>query len=257
MSSWTMHHGDAFTVLPTLPAGSIDCLVTDPPYNSGGRTNAERANQSARSKYVSGDAKHDLATFAGDNKDQRSYTWWLTVLLAESLRASTDGASCLVFTDFRQLPATSDALQAAGWTWRGVVPWIKPNTRPCKNGFKRSAEYVLWGTNGEPFRHEVPIYLDGWLKGSQPLGKNRKHITQKPVEIMRELVKVCRPGGTVLDPCAGAGTTGVASLLEGRKFVGLELTEHYHQVASERLAATERELAEAEQEVLVAQPVSV
>jgi site-specific DNA-methyltransferase (adenine-specific) len=234
--SWTIHHGDALAVLPTLRAGSIDAVIADPPYNSGGRTSSERRNQTTRGKYVSGDAKHNLADFAGDNRDQRSYITWLALILSHSLCASTPGASALVFTDWRQLPATSDALQAAGWTWRGIVPWRKPIARPQRDGFRRECEYVLWGSNGQPLRHAQPIYLPGYLEGSQPRGSERQHITQKPVEVTRQLVQICKAGGTVLDPFAGSGTTGVGALAEGRSFIGIEETEHYAQVARERIA---------------------
>lgn len=237
--SWTLHHGNELTILPTMPAGSIDAVITDPPYNSGGRTNTERRTGTARGKYVSGDAKHDLADFAGDNRDQRSYTVWLSMLLAESLRIATPGASALVFTDWRQLPATSDALQIAGWTWRGIIPWRKPISRPQRDGFRRECEYVLWGSNGQPTSHAEPVYLPGLVEGSQPRGRARRHITQKPVEVMRQLVRICPASGTVLDPCAGAGTTGAAALTEGRSFIGIEITKTYAGIARERLAQAE------------------
>jgi hypothetical protein len=76
------------------------------------------------------------------------------------------------------------------------------------------------------------------LTGSQPTGKTRRHITQKPVEILRELVRICPPGGTILDPFAGAGSTGVAAVVEGRAFLGIEQTEHYRNVGWERLRQT-------------------
>lgn len=150
--------------------------------------------------------------------------------------AARPGVSALVFTDWRQLPATSDALQAAGWTWRGIIPWRKPISRPQANGFRRECEYILWASSGPPLRHAEPIYLPGFVGGSQPRGAERKHITQKPVSMLRELVKICPPGGTVLDPCTGAASTGVATLAEGRSFVGVEITEHYAETAPDRLA---------------------
>lgn len=235
----TIHQGDALTILPTLLTGSADALITDPPYNSGGRTPKERRGDTARGKYVSGDAQHDLADFAGDNRDQRSYGYWLALLLSEGLRLTRPGGSALVFTDWAQLPTTSDALQAAGWTWRGIIPWHKPISRPQKDGFRRECEYVLWATHGEPYRHAPTIYLSGLLRGSQPRGKERQHITQKPIEVMRELAKIAPVGGTILDPCAGAGTTGIAALLEQRSFVGVEVTAHYTQIARQRLADTD------------------
>jgi site-specific DNA-methyltransferase (adenine-specific) len=180
-----IHHGDCLTTLIGLPDASVDAVITDPPYNSGGRTNAARAALSARAKYVSGDARHDLPDFGGDNRDQRAYTYWLTLVLADCHRVTVSGGTALVFTDWRQLPATSDALQAGGWTWRGIVTWHKPIARPQRNGFRRECEYVLWGSKGEPYRHPQPVYLPGMISASQPRGTGRRHITQKPVGLLR------------------------------------------------------------------------
>lgn len=238
--SWELIHGDALTVLPTLPAAGVDLVVADPPYNSGGRTQSDRTKTSARDKYVSGGgrkgASHVLADFAGDNRDQRSFTAWLSQLLAHCLRLTRPGGSLLVFTDWRQLPATSDALQAAGWLWRGIVPWRKPINRPRLGGFRAECEYVLWGSHGPVDAVAHPVYLPGWYEASQPRGRDRLHITAKPVELLRALIQVCRPGSTVLDPFAGSGSSGVAALAEGRNWIGVELTEHYAEVARRRLA---------------------
>ncbi|MFD7552032.1 DNA-methyltransferase [Streptomyces sp. NPDC059816] len=230
---YTLYRGDALTVLKTLPDESVDAVITDPPYNSGGRTSSERTARTARAKYTSGDAGHDLANFPGENRDQRSYRAWLTDLLTESYRAAREHAVVMVFTDWRQEPTTSDALQMAGWTWSGTIPWIKPASRPRKGGSKQDSEFILWGVKGTLDRAR-DLYLPGHYVASQPR-KGRVHITQKPVEVMRQLVQVARPGGTVLDPFAGSGSTGVAALKEGRSFIGIELSDHYAEVAEQRL----------------------
>ncbi|MFN3595162.1 MAG: DNA methyltransferase, partial [Thiobacillaceae bacterium] len=62
---------------------------------------------------------------------------------------------------------------------------------------------------------------------------------EKPLGLMRDLVQICPPGGTVLDPFQGSGTTGVAALMEGLRYIGIEAVEHYHRVACERLAQAE------------------
>ena len=134
-----VHQGDALAVLATLATDSVDALITDPPYNSGGTSNTARRSQTARGKYVSSNAAHDLEDFGGDNRDQRSYITWLSLVLSQSLRVARPGAHALVFTDWRQLPATSDALQVAGWTWQGTLVWHKPVSRPRKGGFKANA----------------------------------------------------------------------------------------------------------------------
>lgn len=233
---YTLYRGDALTALAGIPDNSVDAVITDPPYNSGGRTSSERTGRSARAKYTSADAEHDLVNFPGENRDQRSYGFWLTLLLTESYRATVESGSALVFTDWRQLPTTTDALQAAGWTWRGIASWHKPVSRPQKGRLKQSCEYIVWGTKGPVDANRNPVYLPGLYTASQPR-KDRVHITQKPVEVMQELVKICPPGGTVLDPFTGSGTTGVAALREGRQFIGVELSEHYADIAECRLRA--------------------
>ncbi|WP_158257611.1 DNA methyltransferase [Haliangium sp. UPWRP_2] len=70
-------------------------------------------------------------------------------------------------------------------------------------------------------------------------------MTGKPTAVMHFLARFVTPGGLILDPCAGSGSTGVGALLEGRRFVGIEQDEHYAQVAVKRL----RETAEGRQEM--------
>ncbi|MBI1757991.1 MAG: site-specific DNA-methyltransferase [Actinobacteria bacterium] len=235
-----MVHADSLTYLPTLPQGFIDAVITDPPYNSGGRTPTERTTTTIRRKYVSSDAQHALEDFVGDSRDQRSYSAWLAQILAHALAAASTGAPLVVFTDWRQLPATSDALQVAGWTWRGALALRKPINRPQRGRFRQECEFMLWGTNGPVLADRNPVYLPGFYVGSQPKGGLRMHITQKPLEVMRDLVRICPPGGRVLDPFAGSGTTGVASVLEDRGFLGVELSEHYADIATRRINETVR-----------------
>lgn len=235
-----VYAGDALLVLPQLEAGSVDGVIADPPYCSGGATSAERTRRSSRDKYVSRDAKHALPTFTGDQRDQRSYLYWCTLWLAECLRLTRPGGICLVFTDWRQLPCLSDALQAAGWTWRGLIVWHKPGARPRRGGFNSAAEYVLWGSHGQmPAQQLTKTGLPGLYSMSVPRGPERTHITQKPLRLLRELVEIVPPGGTIFDPFLGSGTTGVAAVLGARRFIGVELSETFAREASERIGEAE------------------
>lgn len=249
---FSLHQGDALSVLSALPDGCVDSVITDPPYNSGGRTAKERTSRSARQKYTSGDAGHALPDFTGENMDQRSYGFWLTQIMTEAQRLTRPGGTALLFTDWRQLPVTTDAIQAAGWTWRGVLAWHKPAARPQKGRFTQNCEFIVWGSNGDMDGDSNAVYLPGLYSGSQPAGKKRQHITQKPVEVMRELVKISPTGGTVLDFCAGSGSTGVAALLEGRDFIGVEKTRHYAEIASDRLTEALRQIHSQDDFVLTA-----
>lgn len=237
-----LYAGEALAFLRELPTGSVDGVITDPPYSSGGMVRSDRAGSSTSDKYVStGSSSKALADFSGDNRDQRAYSYWSALWMSEALRVSKPAGVILAFTDWRQLPATTDAIQAGGWVWRGIVPWFKPASRPYSGRFTNHCEYVVWGSNGRmPTDRTAPV-LPGFYQASAP--RAREHQTQKPLEVMRELVKIVPEGGTVLDPFMGSGTTGAAAILEGRKIIGCEMVPHYAEVAERRIreARTSRE----------------
>ncbi|WP_197696598.1 DNA-methyltransferase [Nocardia terpenica] len=170
-----------------------------------------------------------------DQRDQRSFALWSSFWLTEALRLVRPGGQALVFTDWRQLPALSDAVQVAGWRWRGIVVWRKPNARP-NPGFKNESEYIVWASHGQLDSDHRPPFLPGVYSIANPTGKHRHHLTAKPVELMRQLVRTVRPGGRILDPFTGSGTTGVAAVAEGREFLGIEAVDAYAQIAAQRLA---------------------
>jgi site-specific DNA-methyltransferase (adenine-specific) len=233
----TLHRGDALAVLRDLPDASVDAVITDPPYSSGGMVRGDRAVAGTHRKYV-GDVVNSRPEIAGDSRDGRGYGYWCALWLGECRRVVRLGGVALLFTDWRQLPTTTDSLQAGGFVWRGIVPWYKPNTRPQVGRFTAQCEYVVWGSAGA-----MPVDYDaGTFPGfyrADPT-RDKEHITQKPLTLMREIVKVVPLGGSILDPFMGAGTTGVAAALEGRNFIGVELTEHYYRVAEDRIRSTER-----------------
>lgn len=234
----TLWHGDCLDVLRTLADASVDAVVTDPPYSSGGMFRGDRTH-STRDKYQSSDVRTELACFSGDNRDQRSFGYWCTLWLSECRRVCKPGGMLCVFTDWRQLPTVSDMVQAGGWVWRGVTPWDKVQARPVPWRFRAQAEYMLWATNGP--RDATPtddaVYGRGIITVNTVHSGERDHSTQKPVELMEEVIRVtCRPGGVILDPFSGSGTTGVAALRCGMRFVGVELEAHFAEVSARRLA---------------------
>jgi site-specific DNA-methyltransferase (adenine-specific) len=235
----TLYQGDALTVLRELPDASIDAVIADPPYSSGGITAADRMSRTARDKYVSSTARHALADFEGDQRDQRSFAFWSTLWLIECLRIAKPRGLCLVFTDWRQLPTSADVLQAAGWVWRGLVVWSKPGARPHKGRFANGAEYLVWGSKGHLGVQPDGACLPGVYSVAAPRGDERVHITQKPLLLLRQLMEITPPGATVLDPFAGSGTTGVAAILEGRRFIGIEKSPEIAATARDRIVQTE------------------
>lgn len=235
--SVTIIHGDCLHSIPSL--ATVDAVITDPPYSSGGMVRGDRM-VNTREKYVQTDTETERADFTGDNRDQRGFVAWASLWLSMCMDVTAPGGVCCLFSDWRQLPSMTDALQSGGWVWRGIVPWDKGVSRPMPNRFRAQCEFVAWGTNGpRGFDTEGATYHDGILRAAAP--PDRVHMTQKPVSIMARLVEIVREGEAVLDPFMGSGTTGIACIRTGRKFIGIEKDAHYFDVARARL---ERELSQ-------------
>ena len=147
-NTYTMLHGDCMSLMSTMPEASYDAVITDPPYASGGLSTAAR-DRDPRVKYQLSGTRKYYPTFANDNRDQRTHLMWSVRWMEQALRLTRPGGWLMVFTDWRQLPLTSDALQIAGWTWRGIIPWDKTEScRPQMGLYRNQAEYVLTATHG-------------------------------------------------------------------------------------------------------------
>jgi site-specific DNA-methyltransferase (adenine-specific) len=228
-------------VLQTLPAGAFDAVITDPPYSSGGFTRGDRT-QPVATKYVqTGSERFAGADFAGDNRDQRAWTHWCHWWLQECLRVVRPGGYVLTFTDWRQLPAATDAVQFAGWVWRGILSWDKgPAARSAApHYFRHQCEYVVWGTAGACSPAvDWPPPGKGCYPGaySCPVTQaDKEHVTGKPTRLMRDLMRCVPPGGLILDPFAGSGTTLVGAVLEGRRALGIEISPEHCETAERRI----------------------
>ena len=148
-------------------------------------------------------------------------------------KACKKGAPICLFIDWRQYPSITDALQWAGWIWRGTAVWDKGNSRPQKGRFRQQAEYIVWGSNGPmPINRPVSC-LPGVFRYGNP--QNRIHVTEKPLQLMEDVIQICEPGGLILDPFAGAGTTVLAAVVTGYRAVGIEVTDAYYKLGSDRV----------------------
>lgn len=144
---WEIIRGDALQLLRDYPASSFDAVITDPPYASGGRTQAEK-NKSTAQKYSSM-GENAPPSFEGDAKDQRSFTSWCAAWLSECRRIVKPGAPVCVFIDWRQLPSMTDAIQWQAGSG-GAPPYgTREIAGPSEVGFRQQAEYIVWGSNGD------------------------------------------------------------------------------------------------------------
>ena len=209
----TLYHGRCEDVLPSLPDGMADLVLTDPPYNcvnrsSGGLRNLDKG--AADSELVSiPDVARELDRLATGS----IYVWCGDVQLSDWL------------TTFKGL-----GLSVRGCTWH------KTNPSPM-NGDKvwlSAAEYCAFARKPKAY-FSLSCQHNVWThKTDQEIDW---HPTPKPIGLMRQLVRAsCPPGGVVLDAFAGSGSTLRAAVDEGRRAVGIEMNEAYCERIADRLA---------------------
>jgi site-specific DNA-methyltransferase (adenine-specific) len=229
--------GDCLEIMKTIPDGSVDAVITDPPYSSGGMYRADRAVATDSKYQISHETRRTYAAFSGDNRDQRSFEKWCAWWMALALRKTREGGGLACFIDWRNLASVIDALQVAGWVYRGITPWYKgSDQRPVKGWFRRNIEYIVWGTCGPLLTgpRADGECLDGMFF-HRVNGAKKLHQTGKPVELLADVVSVRNEWQTILDPFMGSGTTGVACVQTGRNFIGIEIDEGYFNIAKQRI----------------------
>lgn len=208
-------HGDCLEVLPRLPEGCANFVLTDPPYLANYRDRAGRR-------------------IAGDDNDR-----WLKPAFAGMFRALERDSFAVSFYGWHQADRFLAAFRGAGFRIVGHLVFPKryaSTTRYLR--YRHECAYLL--AKGSPRVPALTIsdVIDWRYSG------NRLHPTQKPLAALVPLVdSFSRPGGLVLDPFAGSGSTLVAARALGRRFLGIELDAAYHRLAAERLAAGRNEPA--------------
>ena len=209
MSDWQIIHGDCLEVLKTLPSGSVDAVVTDPPYGikwAGHNASTRKWN-----------------AIAGDvgNLDLRP-------VLTMECPVVSFGANCYP----EQLPH------------RGR--WVCWDKRVNENADRMlgSPFELAWSNRTSGFDNMYRI-MHGGVVNADGHGIKRVHPTQKPVALMCRIIEdFTKPGDTILDPFMGSGTTGVACINTGRKFIGIEIDAGYCEIARKRIEEAERKKSE-------------
>lgn len=258
--TWEVLRGDCLQVLPTLEAGSVDAVITSPPY-------AEQ-----RKKFYGG-------------IPEAEYPAWTVVWMNEVKRILKPQGSVLInirehvkdgqISDY--VHKTRLALRAAGWCECDELIWVKPSSPPVGHPRRprRSWERILWFSpssrpwcnpkaNGTPSKHVGMAYAPNAAAWVQQMGRGFKegiarsrdyvtigaceadggHPAAYPVPLAAWMMRlVTPPGGAVLDPFCGSGSTGAAALENGYEFIGIELNPEYIKLAEARLNSQPARLA--------------
>lgn len=207
--------GDCREILPTLP--HVDAVITDPPY--GIAESSDKVKSRQRRKVG---ASKSLA----DQVDYGEFNWDQKPVDDDLMRAIIGaGGHAVVFGgNYYALPATS--------CW---LIWDKVN------GSNDFADCELAWTNLPKAVRIMHHMWNGMLRDGEEKGQQRVHPTQKPVAVMAWCIEQAGKPETILDPFMGSGTTGVAAVRMGRKFIGIEREPRYFEIACRRIEDAQRQ----------------
>ena len=253
--------GDCLEQLAKIPAGSVDLVFADPPYNLQLNGDLHRPDQSKVDAVD--DAWDKFASFA--DYDSFTRAW-----LKECRRVLKPDGALWVIGSYHNIYRVGSLLQDLGFWILNDVIWRKMNPMPNFRGrrFTNAHETLIWAGRDPESRYtfnydamkalneELQMRSD-WLlpicSGGERLkdGKGDKlHPTQKPEALLaRIMMASTKPGDIVLDPFFGSGTTGAVAKRLGRHFVGIEREQAYIDAANERIDAV-RPLEDADLTVL-------
>lgn len=204
--------GNCVDIMAGFPAASVDFILTDPPY---------LVSFCDRSRRI----------IAGDKTDE-----WLQPACYEMYRVLKKDTLMVSFYGWNRIDRFMAAWKAAGFSVVGHLVFTKTYTsKTAYVGYRHECAYIL--AKGRPSLPQNPLPdVLGWKYSG-----NRHHPTEKPVTSLQPLIEsFTRPNAIVLDPFAGSGSTCVAALQSGRRYIGIELMEQYHKAGIERLSAVQR-----------------
>ena len=236
-----LRHGDCLEVMPTLEAGSIDMVLTDPPYGTTACKwdsiiplepmweNLKRLTKK-NAAIVMTASQPFTTTLIASNMKMFKYCWVWDKVRGVGFQVAK----------YRPMMRTEDAVVFG----EGRITYCPQMTKRDK--IKKSKCYSSSDSNplasndgvAREYTHRHPTNI---ITASNASQKGKLHPTQKPVALMEYLIKTyTNEGDTVLDFTMGSGTTGVACKNLGRNFIGIEKDAEYFEIAKNRIQSTER-----------------
>src|SRR5882672_4850700 len=244
--------GDCVAEMTKLPAGSVDLVFADPPYNLQLQGDLKRPDDS-RVDAVDDDWDK-FSSFSAYDDFTRA---WLTACR----RLMKPAATLWVIGSYHNIFRVGTVLQDLGFWILNDVVWRKTNPMPNFRGrrFTNAHETMIWAARNADAKNytfnyealkagneDIQVRSDWTLSlctGEERLkGKDKKklHPTQKPEALLaRVILAASRPDDLVLDPFCGTGTTGAVAKRLRRRFIGVEREASYAKAAEKRLAAVE------------------
>ena len=224
-----------------LPDNSVDLVLTDPPYNLGLFMQNRATNLKAMRDNFFGAAGWDDLEFDEWEKD-------MDKLFAALSRIIKERGSVIMFMSIIKVDTIIRLAEKNGFYYKTTGIWHKKNPMPRNMNlhFINSTEawiYFTYKKHTGTFNNDGKAIHDFFETSVTPAGEKKygKHPTQKPVQLLENFVNfLTNENDVVYDPFCGSGSSGVAALLHGRKFIGSEISEEYCKITRERIEEVTR-----------------
>lgn len=224
-----IYNQDCLEMMKDIPNGSIDLIVTDPPYlisatNGGGTINNIKKLNKSLQDLTNADITngYDIVRFGKEfvrvMKEINIYVWCNKVQIQDYFNFYVNKLGCKY----------------------DIICWHKTNALPTySNKYLSDTEYLLYFRKGKG-KCFPQSYEDAKTYYIAPINlkdkRKYKHPTIKPLEITERIIRnSSREGQVVFDPFMGSGTTGVAAIQNGRRFIGCEINQEYFEIAKRRI----------------------
>ena len=228
----TLYHGDALDLLPLIPGGSIDLIVTDPPFAIDFR--AQRLNYNRTGANV----LEGYAEIAPDEYGSFTSRW-----LREAFRVLSDSGSIYLFSGWNRLRDVLCGIDSAGFHTINHLIWKYQFGVFTRKKYVTSHYHILFAVKDPhdyTFNKMEHYPEDVWVINREYWKGKKKTPTKLPGEIVRKILFYSsNPGDIVLDPFLGSGTVAAVCRENGRHYLGFELVEDYYRFASERISNDE------------------
>ncbi len=254
-SSVNLIHGDALIALKEMNDGSVDFVFADPPYflsNDGFTVKSGKAVSVNKGTWDKSQGFESEISF---------HESWIS----ECLRVLKPNGTIAISGTYHSIYKCGFLLQKMDCRIVNDITWFKPNGAPALAGrnFTASHETILWASKGQKAKHTFNyVQSRDWEVGNDSIYRRGKqmrsvwsipttpkrekafgnHPTQKPLELLKRLIALCTSeGDLVLDPFCGSGTTGVACVLLGRNFIGIDLDQSYLELTAKRIESVDED----------------
>lgn len=231
LSTGALYMGDAISLMATMPDNCVDMIFTDPPYRviSGG---TEHSKARGQFRMFANDTK------SGDGKIFQHNDCKIPDYLPQLFRLLKSGGHCYVMTNNLNLRELLNVGASVGFHFHNLLRWDKSNVT-ANRWYMKDCEYIVFFGKKPAKTINHPGSKQGF-KVANLASAARLHPTEKPVDLIRHYIEnSSAPGDLVLDPFAGSGSTALAAILTGRRWLSMELDPEYYLTAAMRLAGAQ------------------